>query len=208
MIGQDTEFPKVTVILRRTPLEAARTIAAQMTKSRIRSMEVSLVTDDALDTIRALNDEFGDELHIGAGTVRTVEEARAAIDAGSSFLLSPVGFSQGIINVAKDAGVVSVPSGFSPTEIATMFDMGADIVKVFPASRLGPAYLKDLAAPLGPLPLMVVGGINAQNVQDYFDAGASYAGIGSGCFNPDDVATLNGEGIARSLAKLEKNVRW
>ncbi len=208
MIGQDAEFPKVTVILRRTPLEAARTIAAQMTKSRIRSMEVSLVTDDALDTIRALNDEFGDELHIGAGTVRTVEEARAAIDAGSSFLLSPVGFSQGIIDVAKDAGVVSVPSGFSPTEIATMFDMGADIVKVFPASRLGPAYLKDLAAPLGPLPLMVVGGINAQNVQDYFDAGASYAGIGSGCFNPDDVATLNGEGIARSLAKLEKNVRW
>ena len=171
-------------------------------------MEVSLVTDDALDTIRALNDEFGDELHIGAGTVRTVEEARAAIDAGSSFLLSPVGFSQGIIDVAKDAGVVSVPSGFSPTEIATMFDMGADIVKVFPASRLGPAYLKDLAAPLGPLPLMVVGGINAQNVQDYFDAGASYAGIGSGCFNPEDVATLNGEGIARSLAKLEKNVRW
>lgn len=208
MIGQDPEFPKVTVILRRTPLEAARTIAAQMTKSRIRSMEVSLVTDDALDTIRALNDEFGDELHIGAGTVRTVEEARAAIDAGSSFLLSPVGFSQGIIDVAKDAGVVSVPSGFSPTEIATMFDMGADIVKVFPASRLGPAYIKDLAAPLGPLPLMVVGGINAQNVQDYFDAGASYAGIGSGCFNPDDVATLNGEGIARSLAKLEKNVRW
>lgn len=208
MIGQDAEFPKVTVILRRTPLEAARTIAAQMTKSRIRSMEVSLVTDDALDTIRALNDEFGDELHIGAGTVRTVEEARAAIDAGSSFLLSPVGFSQGIIDVAKDAGVVSVPSGFSPTEIATMFDMGADIVKVFPASRLGPAYIKDLAAPLGPLPLMVVGGINAQNVQDYFDAGASYAGIGSGCFNPDDVATLNGEGIARSLAKLEKNVRW
>lgn len=208
MIGRDAEFPKVTVILRRTPLEAARTIAAQMTKSRIRSMEVSLVTDDALDTIRALNDEFGDELHIGAGTVRTVEEARAAIDAGSSFLLSPVGFSQGIIDVAKDAGVVSVPSGFSPTEIATMFDMGADIVKVFPASRLGPAYLKDLAAPLGPLPLMVVGGINAQNVQDYFDAGASYAGIGSGCFNPDDVATLNGEGIARSLAKLEKNVRW
>ncbi|NLQ13593.1 bifunctional 4-hydroxy-2-oxoglutarate aldolase/2-dehydro-3-deoxy-phosphogluconate aldolase [Olsenella sp. KGMB02461] len=207
-MGQDAEFPKVTVILRRTPLEAARTIAAQMTKSRIRSMEVSLVTDDALDTIRALNDEFGDELHIGAGTVRTVEEARAAIDAGSSFLLSPVGFSQGIIDVAKDAGVVSVPSGFSPTEIATMFDMGADIVKVFPASRLGPAYLKDLAAPLGPLPLMVVGGINAQNVQDYFDAGASYAGIGSGCFNPDDVATLNGEGIARSLAKLEKNVRW
>lgn len=208
MIGQDAEFPKVTVILRRTPLEAARTIAAQMTKSRIRSMEVSLVTDDALDTIRALNDEFGDELHIGAGTVRTVEEARAAIDAGSSFLLSPVGFSQGIIDVAKDAGVFSVPSGFSPTEIATMFDMGADIVKVFPASRLGPAYIKDLAAPLGPLPLMVVGGINAQNVQDYFDAGASYAGIGSGCFNPDDVATLNGEGIARSLAKLEKNVRW
>ena len=89
-----------------------------------------------------------------------------------------------------------------------MFDMGADIVKVFPASRLGPAYLKDLAAPLGPLPLMVVGGINAQNVQDYFDAGASYAGIGSGCFKPEDIASLNGAGIARSLAELEKKVRW
>ena len=208
MIGQNVAFPKVTVILRRVPLKAARIIAAQMTKSRVRSMEVSLVTDDALDTIRALNDEFGDELSIGAGTVRTVEQAHAAIDAGSSFLLSPVGFSQGIIDVAKDAGVISVPSGFSPTEIATMFDMGADIVKVLPASRLGPAYLKDLAAPLGPLPLMVVGGINAQNVQDYFDAGASYAGIGSGCFNPEDVATHNGEGIARSLAELEKRVRW
>lgn len=208
VIGQDVAFSKVTVILRRVPLEAARVIALQMTKSRIRSMEVSLVTGDALDIIRTLNDEFGDALSIGAGTVRTAEDARGAIGAGSSFLLSPVGFSQEIIDVAKEAGVISVPSGFSPTEIATMFDMGADIVKVFPASRLGPAYLKDLAAPLGPLPLMVVGGINAQNVQDYFDAGASYAGIGSGCFKPEDIASLNGAGIARSLAELEKKVRW
>jgi 2-dehydro-3-deoxyphosphogluconate aldolase/(4S)-4-hydroxy-2-oxoglutarate aldolase len=109
---------------------------------------------------------------------------------------------------AHSAGVITVPAAFSPSEIQLMIDMGADIVKVFPASQLGPDYLRAVQSPLGALPLMVVGGINITNVQDYFDKGATYAGIGSGIFDPKDIEERNSARLASSLHVLEGSVSW
>lgn len=89
-----------------------------------------------------------------------------------------------------------------------MFEMGADIVKLFPASRLGAKYLQDIQAPLGWMPLMVVGGVSGDNVQDFFDAGASYAGIGSGIFEKRDIITMNEAALTEQIKSFEQKVTW
>jgi 2-dehydro-3-deoxyphosphogluconate aldolase/(4S)-4-hydroxy-2-oxoglutarate aldolase len=89
-----------------------------------------------------------------------------------------------------------------------MFEMGADIVKIFPANTLGPKYLKDIQAPLNYMPIMVVGGINASNCQEFFDNGATYAGIGSGIFDPKDIISKNEEGLKKSIKNFNQKIRW
>ena len=100
-----------------------------------------------------------------------------------------------------------MPGAFSPTEIKKSFEDGADIVKVFPAARLGSRYLSDIAAPLGKMPLMVVGGIGTANVGEYFAAGASFAGIASGIFDKQDILNQNEAGIKASIQAMEEKLR-
>ena len=195
-------FPTVTVIARNLSSEQLHLIAEQMVATGIRSMEVSLVGDHACEDIRSLCSEFEGQLLIGAGTVLSLEDAKRSVDAGASFLLSPVQFGADVIDYAHECDVLAIPSGLTPTEIYKQLSLGADIIKVFPAARMTPAYLKDLRAPLGDFPIMVVGGINAQNIQSYLDAGARYAGLGTGCFRPEDLDALDAGGIRQSLEML------
>lgn len=208
MFAKDASFPKVTVILRGYTYEQCRGVVSSLVGTRFGAVEVAMNTPGAAETIGRLADEFGGEVLIGAGTVISPERARAAADAGASFMLSPICFTQEIFDIARSAGAVTVPAAFSPTEIATMFDMGADIVKVFPAARLGAKYLSDVQAPLDWMPLMVVGGVNGENVQEFFDAGATYAGIGSGIFKREDILSMNVEALKQQVKDFEQKVRW
>lgn len=201
-------LPKVTVILRGYETKQVLSVVEQLVGTRVNSIEVASNSPHAMESIAAARKEFGDGVHVGAGTVKNAEIARAAIDAGAEFMLSPIMFTQEIMDLAKGSGVITVPAAFSPSEIQRMVDMGADIVKVFPAGQLGPEYIKAVQAPLGKLPLMVVGGVNVANVQSYFDKGATYAGIGSGIFDPVDIEECNSARLAASIARLEESVVW
>ena len=201
-------LPKVTVILRGYETKQVLTVVEQLVGTKVNSIEVASNSPHAMESIAAARKEFGAEVHAGAGTVKNAELARQAIAAGAEFMLSPIMFTQEIFDLAKEAGVITVPAAFSPTEIQKMIDMGADIVKVFPAGQLGPDYLKAVQAPLGKLPLMVVGGVNVANVQSYFDKGATYAGIGSGIFDPADIEACDAPKLAASIKKLEESVVW
>ena len=201
-------LPKVTVILRGYETKQVLTVVEQLVGTKVNSIEVVSNSPHAMESIAAARKEFGAEVHVGAGTVKNAELARQAIAAGAEFMLSPIMFTQEIFDLAKEAGVITVPAAFSPTEIQKMIDMGADIVKVFPAGQLGPDYLKAVQAPLGKLPLMVVGGVNVANVQSYFDKGATYAGIGSGIFDPADIEACDAPKLAASIKKLEESVVW
>lgn len=201
-------LPKVTVILRGYETKQVLTVVEQLVGTKVNSIEVASNSPHAMESIAAARKEFGAEVHVGAGTVKNAELARQAIAAGAEFMLSPIMFTQEIFDLAKEAGVITVPAAFSPTEIQQMIDMGADIVKVFPAGQLGPDYLKAVQAPLGKLPLMVVGGVNVANVQSYFDKGATYAGIGSGIFDPADIEACDAPKLAASIKKLEESVVW
>lgn len=208
MFDKTSDFPKVTVILRGYTYEQCCCVVRQLVGTKLSAVEVAMNTSGAADIIARLVEEFGEEVRIGAGTVTTPERARAAAKAGSKFMPSPICFTPEIFQIARDAGAVTVPAAFSPTEIHSMFEQGADIVKVFPAARLGAKYLSDVQAPLDWMPLMVVGGVNAHNVQEFFDAGASYAGIGSGIFEKDDIRAMNSNALAAQVKAFEQNLRW
>ncbi|EHJ01712.1 KDPG and KHG aldolase [Clostridium sp. DL-VIII] len=200
------DFPKVTVILRGYTYSQIRTVVKNLIGTELKAVEITMNTPDSISIIQKISDEFGDSIKVGAGTVKTYKEADEAIKAGATFLLSPVMLSKEIIDLCKKNNVISVPGAYTPTEVNKSFDDGADIVKVFPAGTLGTKFLSDIQAPLGKLPLMVVGGINAENVLNYFKAGASFAGIASGIFNKDDILNENEENIIRSIQYFESNV--
>ena len=199
-------FPKVIVILRGYSYSQIRTVVKNLVGTKLQAVEITMNTPDAANIIGKISHEFGDSIKVGAGTVTTYEEAEAVIKEGAAFILSPVMLSQKIIDLCRENNVVSVPAAFSPTEIKTLLDRKADIVKLFPAGRLSSKYISDVQSPLGKFPVMVVGGINADNVNEYFKAGADFAGIGSGIFNKQDILSENEEGLRSSIKYFETRI--
>ncbi len=199
-------FPRITVILRGYTYPQIRTVVKNLIGTKLRAVEITMNTPDAINIINKISTEFGNLVKVGAGTITTYEEAEESIKAGAAFLLAPTMLSKEIIDLCKEKNVVSVPGAFTPTEIKKCFDYGADIVKVFPAGTLGSKYLSDIQAPLGKLPLMAVGGISGENISDYFDAGATFAGIASGIFKREDILNENEDGLRKSIKLFESKI--
>jgi len=174
-----------------------------LSQTNIRSVEITLNTDGAIDMIREFSKEFGDTMTVGAGTVTNLKQAKEAITAGARFILSPVVLSKEIMDLCKEYSVISVVGAMTPSEISKSFEDGADIVKVFPAISCGTRYFKDVKAPLGDLPLMAVGGVNKENAAEFLANGANYLGIGSGIFKKEDVENENLQGLVESIKEFE-----
>lgn len=200
------DFPKVTVILRGYTYSQIRTVVKTLLGTKLKAVEITMNTPDAINTIKKISEEFGDSIKVGAGTVKTYREAEEAIKAGATFLLSPIMLSKEIIDLCKKNNVISVPGAYTPTEVSKSLEDGADIVKIFPAGTLGSKFINDIQAPLGKLPLMVVGGVSSENVSDYFKAGACFAGIASGIFNKDDILNENEDELRKSIEYFERKI--
>ncbi len=149
----------------------------------INIVEVTMTVPGAVDLLRGLKREYGDDLLLGSGTVTTVAEAGATIDAGAEFVVSP-SLHPEVIAVTRDAGKVSIPGALTPTEVITAWRAGADYVKVFPCSAVGGAsYLKALLAPFPDLKLIPTGGVTLQTADSFLRAGACALGVGSDLVN-------------------------
>lgn len=209
MINPNTvKYPKVTVILRGYDYSQVRCVVKNLVGTRLGAVEVAMNTPGAPQIIQKIVQEFGNEILVGAGTVTSVERANEAVQAGAKFALSPICFSEEIFRICKVNNLMAVPSAFTPSEVWNMFQMGADIVKIFPAGTLGSRYISDLQAPLNAMPLMAVGGVNADNCQDFFDNGATYVGIGSGIFHPQNIFDMDDAGIKADIEAFEQKVIW
>jgi len=167
---------KIVAILRGMPPKDTMEIAQALYNGGLRILEITLNSDDALPLIEQLSHEFKNKMLIGAGTVLNVKDAENAIDAGATFLISP-SLDLSVIKTAKDAGVVSIPGAFTPTEILSAYNNGADIIKVFPT--LSAEYIKNILAPLNHIPVMPTGGIDLDNIKTFITTGAVAFGIGS-----------------------------
>jgi 2-dehydro-3-deoxyphosphogluconate aldolase / (4S)-4-hydroxy-2-oxoglutarate aldolase len=144
----------------------------------VTGIEITMTVPDALARIAELRRALGDEALIGAGTILDATAARLAVEAGARFIVSPV-FRTPIIDECRRLGVPAMPGCYTPTEILDAWDAGADIVKVFPATSLGPGFLKDVRAPLPQVKLMPTGGVTPDNAGDWIRAGAVAVGLGS-----------------------------
>ena len=175
---------KIVAILRGIQADDVLKIAGALCNGGVKIIEVTLNSPNALLAIEQLNSTYGNKLLIGSGTVLNISDAKAAIAAGAKFLISP-NVDIAVIRAAKDAGILSIPGAFTPTEIITAHNNGADIVKVFPAPDA--AYIKNILAPLNHIKLMPTGGINLTNIKAFKDAGASAFGIGSSLVNNQSI---------------------
>jgi 2-dehydro-3-deoxyphosphogluconate aldolase / (4S)-4-hydroxy-2-oxoglutarate aldolase len=167
----------VIAVLRGIDSERMLPIAQALYEGGIKAVEVTLNHPDSIKSIALLDNEFGKDLLIGAGTVLNPDAARAAVSAGAKFIISP-SLNLKTIETTKELGVVSIPGAYTPTEIVTAYENGADFVKVFPATALGPSFLKDMKGPLPHIPLIPTGGIHVGNAFEFLQAGAVAIGVG------------------------------
>ncbi len=168
----------VVAVIRKASVDNILPIAEALVNGGIKAIEITLESPGALEAINIASQKLGNKAVIGAGTVLDSETARVAIMNGAKFVFSPT-INIETIKISKRYGVMCVAGALTPTEILTAFEHGSDIIKVFPASLVGPKYFKDLHGPLPQIPLMPTGGVDIENAGDYIQAGAVAVGVGS-----------------------------
>lgn len=157
--------------------EAERAVEAILA-SGLSIFEITMTVPGAVDVIRTLAARFGGRALVGAGTVLSAGDARACIDAGARFIVSP-GFDHGTVQAAHERDVPAIPGALTPTEVITAWQAGADMVKIFPCSAMGGAkYLRALRGPLPQVKMLPTGGISLATVDEYVAAGAAALGVG------------------------------
>jgi 2-dehydro-3-deoxyphosphogluconate aldolase/(4S)-4-hydroxy-2-oxoglutarate aldolase len=148
----------------------------------VKAIEVTMTTPGALEVVRQATSNLGKDVLFGAGSVLDEETARAAILAGARFIVCPT-LKIETIEICQRYSIPIMPGAYTPTEILSAWEAGASVVKVFPASVGGPAYIKAIKAPLPQISLAAVGGVTAENTADFFRAGVVVVGIGSELVN-------------------------
>ena len=181
-------------------------VARALADGGVRAIEITLTVPNALDVIRDVAREMGERILLGAGTVLDPETARAAILAGAEYIVSPT-LNLDVIRTCRRYDKVVMPGAFTPTEILTAWEAGADVVKVFPADVGGPNYLKAVLAPLPQVRLMPTGGVDLNTAAAFLKAGACCLGVGSALVDKDAVRTGDFDRIRELAEKYVRIVR-
>jgi 2-dehydro-3-deoxyphosphogluconate aldolase/(4S)-4-hydroxy-2-oxoglutarate aldolase len=171
----------VVGIIRGLPAQQVHMLAQHYQAAGLNTLEVTMNTAGAATTINGLVKEFGGRLNIGAGTVCNLDDLRTALDAGAQFIVTPV-LEESVIDACVKEKIPVFPGAYTPTEIFRAWHRGAAMVKIFPATRLGPEFIKEVLAPLNYLKLIPTGGITVDNFTDFLKAGATGLGMGSQLF--------------------------
>lgn len=197
---------RIIVALRGIPGEGMVSTAKALWEGGVRMLEVTFDQKDphclekTSDAIRAIRKELGDKLLVGAGTVLTGEQAAAAVAAGATYLLSP-SYDPQVLSRAHELGVELIPGVFTPSEASAAYLAGAALVKLFPGGSLGLPYIKNLAGPLGHIPLLPMGGVDLDNLADFLSQpNVAGVGIGSAIAKPALVKAGDFDGL-RELAR-------
>ena len=167
----------IVAIIRATSGEQLVNVARALHEGGIDVIEVTFTVPNVLEILAAVRKDLGNKILLGAGTVLDPETCRAALLAGAEFIVSP-SLNLEVIKLCKRYGKLVMPGAFTPTEIVTAWEAGADIVKLFPADCVGPNYLKALRGPLPQVRILPTGGVDLKTLPDFFKAGACAVGLG------------------------------
>ena len=195
----------VAVIRMREP-GRLRAVVDALAAGGLRALEVTMTVPHAIELIAEISPRLPAGFLFGAGTVVDEETAARAIDAGAQFIVSPV-FRREVINACHKRDVAALPGCMTPTEILDAWDSGADIVKVFPATTLGPGFIKDVRAPLPHVKLMPTGGVNLDNAGDWIKAGAVAVGVGTALLDTTAIAAGDYGVLEAKARRIVANVQ-
>jgi 2-dehydro-3-deoxyphosphogluconate aldolase/(4S)-4-hydroxy-2-oxoglutarate aldolase len=169
-------------------------------------IEVTMTTPGALRVVEEATERYGEEVLFGAGTVLDADTARAAILAGADFIVSPT-LNLGTVATCRRYGIPVIPGCFSPTEMLTAWEAGADFIKLFPASVGGSSLVRDILAPLPQLEIVAVGGVNLHTAADFIRNGATAIGVGSSLINQELLKSGDMEELTRRAAAFIEEVK-
>ncbi len=196
----------IVAILRADSGEQLAAVADRLYGAGIRVIEVTFTVPGVLEVIRDVRRRLGDRVLLGAGTVLDAESARAAILAGAEFIVSPVVRPE-IVTLCHRYDKLVMPGAFTPTEVLTAWEAGADVVKIFPADVGGPSYIKALRGPLPQVRMLPTGGVNLENIDRFFRAGAAAVGLGSALVPKDALRSGNLDRITELAEQYVAKVR-
>jgi 2-dehydro-3-deoxyphosphogluconate aldolase / (4S)-4-hydroxy-2-oxoglutarate aldolase len=169
---------KVVAVIRMKDAARLADVAAALGRGGVRALEITMTVPGAVEIIREMARTKAPGRLVGAGTVLDAGTATDVIAAGADFVVSPI-TDMATVQACREADVLVAPGAFTPTEIVTAWRAGADIVKVFPATSLGPQFFRDLRGPLPRVRLMPTGGVTVENAREFLAAGAAAVGLGT-----------------------------
>lgn len=197
----------ITMILRGYNQDEVACVAEVLLGSTyVKNMEITMNTENALEIIEFISKEYGAKLNVGAGTVQTFSELEAVVKAGATFALSPRMMTPEMLSYCKRHNVLSIPGAFTASEIADSYYQGGDVIKIFPANEVSISYANKVKEPMGNIPLMAVGGINASNVFEALEGGYDYIGTAGGLFHKVDIKNKDKNAMMESLKTFEAEV--
>ena len=203
---QQIEQCGVVAVIRLQDPDRLKGVIDALGAGGVRALEVTMTVPRAIQLIDAIAPTLPEGFVIGAGTILDPETARAAILAGARFVVGPV-FNRGVVDLCHRYDVAVMPGCFTPTEILQAWEAGADVVKVFPATALGPSYFKDVRGPLPQVKLMPTGGVSLDNAGDWIAAGAVAIGVGTAMVDAKAVAAGDWAAITQKAARFVEAVR-
>lgn len=203
---QDIVNCGVVAIIRVASAQEAVEVCGAIAKGGVKPIEITMTVPGAIDAIKELKGAMEDNVLLGAGTVLDPETARAVILAGAEFVVCPT-LNLEVIKVCRRYSKIVIPGAFTPTEILTAWEAGADIVKVFPATVGGPRYLRDIRGPLPQIRLMPTGGVNLENTPDFIRAGAVAVAAGTSLVDKKAVSERKYDIITENAKKFIEAVK-
>ena len=196
----------VVAVIRAPSPDVLPDVARALLEGGVPAIEVTMTTPKAIRGIEKLADSLGDKAVVGVGTILDAATCADAIHAGAQFVVSP-SFDPDVVATTLKYGKVSIPGAFTPTEIMRVWSAGADVVKVFPSTTLGPGYFKDILAPLPQLRLTPTGGVDIKNVGEWIKAGAVFVGAGSALVTKDAMSKGDWGSISANAKSFVEAIR-
>lgn len=197
-------YQRASAIVRWQDQEVAAAAMDAAIRGGFRIVEFTMTTPGALELVREYSNQSA--LVVGAGTVLTVEQAENAVRAGARFLVSPV-VDEAVILAAESLGVAVIPGAHTPTEMLRAHDMGAPLLKLFPAPAGGPTWLRALLGPLPFLRVVPTNGVSADNAGEWLAAGAYAVGFAAALFEPSYLAVRNFDSVEEMAVRILARVR-
>ena len=198
--------PGIVAIIRADSSEQLMGAAEALYEGGVTGMEVTMTTPNALQVINDVAKRFGKKVLIGVGTVLDTETCRAAILAGSQFVVTPVTRPE-VITLCNRYGIPIAAGAYTPTEALTAYEAGADFVKIFPADQLGPQYIKNILAPLPQLQIIPTGGVTVATVDAFIKAGCVALGAGSSLVSKDILKNQDWKKLTETAAAFVEAIK-